>query len=224
MHIYADQCAHNLKLWFARCNELEIENAGIRNAPPPTPSTSPRQPDDYLSAFPLSLPPSHRSFHHEAPTLMWPTVFPRSSDSSSSSESNPCSPCDSVGSFILSPTDSSVSYPRPASSSGSSSSNGHTTSSHANCLAAIPDDGHTAIRAAGKLATRRQKSLNRNSWSASSPLSYSKPSTPNHPPAVALFVTRNTPPSTLTHSTAKDTTDTITISKPIKQTMNCAKS
>jgi hypothetical protein len=123
-------------------------------------ATSPRHPDDFMSAFPLTLPPSHRS-PNEEPTLVWPTLSSHYSDSScGSSESNPYSPSDSVSSFLFSPTSDSSSPGAPPLSASSSNSN-----SHVNGHTAVLPNGHAAIRAAGKIGVRKQRSINRNSWS-----------------------------------------------------------
>ena len=155
--MFADQCASNLSQWSARCEELKNATQTDHNSPL---ATSPRRPNDFMSAFPLTLPASHRS-PSEDPVLVWPTISSQSSDScSGSSESNPCSPSDSVSSFPFSPaSDSSNSNPSaPPLSASSTASNSHV---HING----PLNGHEAIRAAGKLGIRKQRSMNRNSWS-----------------------------------------------------------
>lgn len=197
MHVYAQQCASNLTLWEARCIELEdaaekFKDAVIKPELPSTP-TSPRQPDDFLTAFPLTLPLSHRTPQHEDITPTWSHSSPRSSGSScGSSESGPCSPCESVGSFLISPnSDTSASNLHPPSSSNT-------------------NNGNADIRAAGKAGMRKLKSLNRNSWSASSTSPHSNASYPRS--TVALLVSTATS-SVLTPT--KTATDTIMVS-PIK--------
>ncbi|KAF9467800.1 hypothetical protein BDZ94DRAFT_1155311 [Collybia nuda] len=174
MKTYADTCAANLNSWSTRCTELQAQKIEI-----PPPITHPRHPDDYMSAFPLTLPPSHRTPQTDDHTLIWPAaIYSQSPGSSSgSSESNPCSPTESVSSFIFSPV-SDTSNPRPPSSAGSSGSG----ASHLNGSLLVPD-GHAAIRAAGQLGIRKQKSMNRNSWSP-----YSTAGQPRVAAAVALLV------------------------------------
>jgi hypothetical protein len=198
MKKYADRCTSNLACWMARCKELQAQTTF--EIPPPL--THPRHPDDYMSAFPLTLPPSHRTPQTEDHTLIWPTsTYSRSSDSSSgSSESKPCSPCESVSSSTFSPA-SETSNPRPPSSAGSSSGSG-VSHSNGNLLVL---DGHAAIRAAGQLGIRRQKSMNRNSWSP-----YSVAGQPRA--AVTLLVSTGTTPML---APEKQPTETIVV-KPIK--------
>ncbi|KAF5379076.1 hypothetical protein D9615_005977 [Tricholomella constricta] len=166
MKPFAEQCVSNLRIWTKRLKCLEATQSDRANHA----STIPRHPDDFMTAFPLTLPPAHRICHTEEPTLVWPTApYMRSSESSSgSSDSNLCSPACSVSSFAFSPisessnSNNSNTHPRPPSSAGSISVLGSLTSGHHS-----PADGHAAIRAAGKLGIRKQKSINRNSWSPS---------------------------------------------------------
>lgn len=203
MKLFADHCASNLSRWSARCKELENANQADYRLPL---ATSPRHPDDFMTVFPLTLPLSHRS-PNEDPVLVWPTLTSQSSESScGSSESNPCSPNDSLSSFLFSPaSDSSHFNPNvPPSSASSTSSygypNGHIT--------ALPN-GHAAIRAAGKLGIRKQRSMNRNSWSPFS--------TSTHPRPVAVAPI-SVPPST--PGPAKPRTNAILVNKPIKLERN----
>ena len=154
MQPFADQCVSNLRRWSKRLRQLESskqESAGHF-------TSTPRHPDEFITAFPLTLPSSHRVVQAEEPRLIWPLASSRQSgESSSGSDSHPCSPSPSVSSFT------SESFPlHPGSSSGSCTSF---------CTQPPPSspvsDCHAAIRAAGKLGIRKQRSLNRNSWSPS---------------------------------------------------------
>ncbi|KAF8889577.1 hypothetical protein BD779DRAFT_1519912 [Infundibulicybe gibba] len=220
MRVYTQQCASNLELWAARKQELETEMAGPTQTTPTAPSL-PRR-DDYTTAFPLALPSSRRSLSQEGPS--WPTAF--SDSSCASSESSACSPCDSVASFVFSPVSDAPSphhTPRPPSSSGSSSGQSNGTNGN---IHLSPNDGHIAIRAAGKLGPRKQKIINRNSWSASTSLSYAThpPHLHQHPlvnhtqPTVALLVSRKAAPTSLMASAP----DTIVVAKPMKFEKNGA--
>lgn len=157
MTIFAKQCNSNLSQWLTRRERLENTTEADYISPA---ATSPRNPEDFMSAFPLTLPPSHRS-PTEDPILVWPTLPSHYSDSScGSSESNPCSPSDSVSSFLFSPTSDSSHPSAPPLSASSVSSNSHINGHTAGLL-----NGHAAIRAAGKIGVRKQRSMNRNSWS-----------------------------------------------------------
>lgn len=199
MRPYANQCAYNLRKWTQRLKQLEAnkqdEHAHLS-------TSSPRHPDDFMSAFPLTLPPAHRASHVEEPPSLWPLApSDRSSETSSgSSESNLCSPAGSVSSFVFSPVSDSSNH-RPPSSAGSNTSMSNT---HPHPIA----DGHAAIRAAGKLGIRRQKSMNRNSWS---PSAFSMAGPPKS--AVTLLVSTNAAASIL--APEKGVSDTIVVN-PIK--------
>lgn len=157
-----------------------------------------------MSAFPLTLPSWNRSPQTEDPGLIWPTPYSRSSDSScGSSESNPCSPSESISSFAFSPaSDTSNSILVPPLSACSVNSNGY-TNGHSVTL----PDGHAAIRAAGKLGVRKQRSMNRNSWSP-----FSSSAQPRSSVAVAVSMT-TTPPTPVPE---RNETETILVNKPIK--------
>ena len=86
MEPYRAQCAANLHTWQTRKEQLG--NAPTAASPPAAPSPSPRMPDGYLTAFPLTLPPSHRTLED---MLVWTPVTAESSDSS-----DPGSPCSSL--------------------------------------------------------------------------------------------------------------------------------
>lgn len=210
MKIFADQCTTNLRTWRKRLKSLQTSQNERDNQS----STTPRHPEDFMTAFPLTLPPAHRILHlddqESTPPWSSPSApYSRSSESSSStSDSGLCSPSGSVTSFFSPASDSSSnhshsrsyshsnSYSHPNSNSNSNS-NSHSHSNfhpHLNqnhnhqprppssiggssILGPLPppasaSEGHAAIRAAGKLGIRKQRSLNRNSWSpCMSPLS-----------------------------------------------------
>ena len=196
--MFADQCTANLSQWQARCKELENSTQVDCGSPR---TTSLRHPNDFMSAFPLTLPPSHRSLS-EDPILVYPTVSLYSQSSDSSSESNPCSPSDSVSSFLFSPTSdsSSSNFSAPPLSASSISSKGH-VNEHIG-----PPNGHAAIRAAGKLGVRKQRSINRNSWSPFSTSTQSRPVTVLAPVGVT--------PSAV--GPAKTVADAILVQEPMK--------
>lgn len=94
---YSQQCRSNLILWEARLAKLlnddsdgipsNVEIATGDGPPPPTTSSaSSRQPEDFASAFPLTLPPSFRVCQDEVAIAIpaWSTMVPRSAFSSSS--------------------------------------------------------------------------------------------------------------------------------------------
>ncbi|KNZ78672.1 3',5'-cyclic-nucleotide phosphodiesterase regA [Termitomyces sp. J132] len=150
MKVFTDQCATNLRTWKKRIESLKTNQNERDNQS----STTPRHPDDFMTAFPLTLPPAHRTLHLEdqesTPPWSSPCVpYSRSSESSSTT------------SDILSP------LPPPASPWSSAS------------------EGHAAIRAAGKLGIRKQRSLNRNSWSPSACSGCPPPPPPPPPPPTA---------------------------------------
>ncbi|KAG5335547.1 hypothetical protein C0989_001037 [Termitomyces sp. Mn162] len=215
-----DQCATNLRTWKKRIESLKTNQNERDNQS----STTPRHPDDFMTAFPLTLPPAHRTLHLEdqesTPPWSSPCVpYSRSSESSSTtSESGLCSPSGSVTSFFSPAFDSSSnhSHSRPhshsisISNSNSNSLNSHPHSnpqSHSNhhprppssiggssILSPLPppaspwssaSEGHAAIRAAGKLGIRKQRSLNRNSWSPSACSGCPPPPPPPPPPPTA---------------------------------------
>ncbi|KAG6828347.1 hypothetical protein H0H92_008286 [Tricholoma furcatifolium] len=216
MKIFADQCKINLRIWTKRQKGLE-NNQNERNTQA---STTPRHPDDYMTAFPLTLPPAHRATHFELEPPPWSgssAPYSRSSESSSTtSESGLCSPSGSVGSFTFPPSESSSHTPSHsythASSSSSSNPHLHSHPHHprppssiggASVLGPLPpptspysSEGHAAIRAAGKLGIRKQRSMNRNSWSPMAGSTSSPPPIPStSAAAAAAATTMATPPA-----------------------------
>ena len=154
MQHFADECFANLRRWSKQLKQLESS----QEDPAEYCTSTPRHPDEFITAFPLTLPSSHRIVHAEEPRLIWPLASSRQSgESSSGSDSHPCSPSPSVSSF----TSESFSL-QPGSSAGSWTSCG-TQPPQPN---PVPD-AHAAIRAAGKLGIRKQRCMNRNSWSPS---------------------------------------------------------
>ncbi|KAG5646346.1 hypothetical protein DXG03_003669 [Asterophora parasitica] len=209
MKPFADQCVSNLRVWTQRLKDLEATQSDRVNLA----SSTPRHPDDFMTAFPLTLPPAHRISSTEEPSLIWPTApysrTPESSSGSSDYLSPACSPACSVTSFAFSPISESsnsnsnssnppLSSQCPPSSADNTSVLGILSSAQASHCS----DGHAAVRAAGKLSIRKQKSMNRNSWSPSA-FSMSgqpppKPPVPVPKSAVTLLVstaTINTPPT-----------------------------
>ena len=152
MQPFAEQCVSNLRRWSKRLKQLESS----KQVSDEHFASTPRHPDEFITAFPLTLPSSHRIVQAEEPRLIWPLASSRQSgESSSGSDSHPCSPSPSVSSF----TSESFSLHPPSS-----------TGSWTSCQPLQPSsvsDGHAAIRAAGKLGIRKQRSMNRNSWSPS---------------------------------------------------------
>lgn len=177
--MYAQQCDSNVESWKLRQIELQsghIESTVDDMAHELSPPSFTRQPSDYQSAFPLTLPQG-------------PAVVSLSTLSNTSTDSIPASPCGSFSSSIIfSPTsESHVSNdPEPSSSSGMSSNSGTSAVCHP---LDFTQDNYAAIRAAGKLSIRQHKKINRNSWCATStlfnppPLSSPAHTPPNYPPS-----------------------------------------
>ncbi|KAG6862127.1 hypothetical protein C0993_002598 [Termitomyces sp. T159_Od127] len=228
MKVFADQCTLNLRTWRKRLKTLQSSQDERDNQS----STTPRHPEDFMTAFPLTLPPAHRTLHlddqESTPPWSSPSApYSRSSESSSAtSDSGLCSPSGSVTSFFSPASDSSSTHSHSRSYSHSNSyshpnphSNTNTnTYSHSpphnnnnnqprppssiggsSVLGPLPppaspfsSEGHAAIRAAGKLGIRKQRSLNRNSWS---PSAYSGcVSSLAPPPAAVVRTLLVTPP------------------------------
>jgi len=215
MKFFADSCTCNLRVWSKRRKGLEITQNERANVS----STTPRHPDDFMTAFPLTLPTTHRAPQPEEPSLVWPSAASSRSSESSSSDSNLCSPSGSVSSFAFSPVSES-SASNHSNFNGRLPSNGDSVSVLGTLTAAQPahTDGRAAIRAAGKLGIRKQKSINRNSWSPSAySLSSGQTAVPVPKSAFALLVSTTTnaavPPAIL--SPDLGVADTIVIN-PIK--------
>ncbi|KAJ3543261.1 hypothetical protein NMY22_g3212 [Coprinellus aureogranulatus] len=170
---YAQHCEMNLERWITRKADIESRNK-LSPPDPSPPPRSPRQPSDFQSAFPLTLPSGSSSL------LPTPSATMSTANSAASSESDPTSPCESVYSAaIFSPTSDAIaqspSLPnyitssnrrRTPSSSGSSSGSIRNANSPS-----IVQGSHEAIRAAGRLSIRQlNKMTHRNSWCVPSSL------------------------------------------------------
>ncbi|KAF7319020.1 High-affinity phosphodiesterase [Mycena chlorophos] len=196
MHPYVTQCDLNLTLWTARMAILKAneEKSGAnkvqtsvpqkpkspstsRVAPPELPTPVPpyaRRPDDYNSAFPLTLPPAHArtppirgtldpQFSWNSPrsrpsVLSSPTPPPTSSRPPSASPSE--EDVDSEASFTFSPASHGTST--------TSATGGLDEDSQSDRTVLPPvDDATAAIRAAAERATFRcgRHAQHRNSWS-----------------------------------------------------------
>lgn len=167
---YAKHCEMNLERWITRKADLLSRNELSPPNPALAPPRSPRQPSDFHSAFPLTLPSGSSSL------LPTPSATMSTANSAASSESDPTSPCESVYSAaIFSPTSEVVAHVpsyahgnrrhTPSSSSGSSNGIIWNTNSPAS------EEPHEAIRAAGRLSMRQlNKMTHRNSWCVSSSL------------------------------------------------------
>ncbi|KAF7325838.1 High-affinity phosphodiesterase [Mycena kentingensis (nom. inval.)] len=196
MQMYVDQCDLNLRLWTARlailkvAEEKQLSSAELRPemtpARTPTPLNSPsgvslsaRQPEDYSSVFPLTLPPAHSrtplirgtidpGFSWNTPpssraSAASPPPPPSSSSLSRPPSSTSASPSeedgDSEASFTFSPasraTSTTSASPAPIADGLSDRT-------------VVPLDGGTAaIRAAAERAGIRcgRHAQHRNSWS-----------------------------------------------------------
>lgn len=189
---FAQQCTRNLQTWEARSSELLAASPTISLETSDRPTSPSRLPEDFSSAFPMTLP-AHLTMPGEQidAFLAWHPVDISSSSSDDSSEhSHPhseihtinshtsplpsplrspspiLSPCESVGSCLLSPrSENSISfaYCRPS-----------------NVRSSTITGASNAIRAAYHASVRKKKSLNRNSWNMS-PLELALP-----PPSPSL--------------------------------------
>ncbi|KAJ7064966.1 high-affinity phosphodiesterase [Mycena amicta] len=197
MHPYVVQCDLNLDLWTARLAILKAAeerqtNPDIKLPPtgPPkakpsraTPSELPtrvpmysRQPEDYNTAFPLTLPPAHvrtppvrgsvdPQFSWNTPRSRAPTVSPPASSSASRPPSVAPSEedLDSEASFAFSPASRGTST-----TSASPAPGGLDEDSQSDRTVVLPlDDGTAGIRAAAERAGLRcgRHAQHRNSWS-----------------------------------------------------------
>ncbi|KAJ7741985.1 high-affinity phosphodiesterase [Mycena maculata] len=196
MQPYAAQCDLNLKLWTARLAALQAEGDDARRrtrtskAKPKT-VVPPRQPDDYNTAFPLTLPPSHcrtpSARDREPPVLSWcaPTPSPSlralsplpplvrartpsavASSSPSPSEDEENNSESDTASFTFSPG----ARARAPSSGGTSTTSVPGTPASPGADAAC-SDGTAAIRAAaGRAGVKTcRHAQHRNSWSPQLP-------------------------------------------------------
>ncbi|KAG6849961.1 hypothetical protein H0H93_003150 [Arthromyces matolae] len=218
MRPFGDQCTTNLRIWTKRLKCLENDQ-NDRNTQS---STTPRHPDDFMTVFPLTLPPAHRASHLEDSESVPPWSSARSSDSSS--DSGLCSPSGSVTSFIFSPASESSSNSHLHSYSSHSQSNAQSQVHHSrppssiggsSTLGPLPppqspysSESHAAIRAAGKLGIRKQRSMNRNSWSPSAVSHAERIS----PPPLPITFTKSSPGSLPTSPTPTPATTTTTTS------------
>ncbi|KAJ6627986.1 hypothetical protein B0H10DRAFT_1993127 [Mycena sp. CBHHK59/15] len=166
MHPYAAQCDLNLAIWTARLAVVQAQDDQRRKSTSRSTASAaapPRQPDDYNTAFPLTLPPVHGrtppATERDDPLLSWSfaaslSPAPPSCSSASDEDSS------DTASFTFSP---GVRV-RPPSSAGTSASIRTSAASPAPC-----SDGTAAIRAAAGRAGLRtcSRAQQRNSWSPS---------------------------------------------------------
>ena len=190
MRAYAQQCASNLELWEARFAELSAKSEVDHVAPA---VALIRRPEDFATAFPLTLPSRCLTPHDDQAPVTWHRVYTSSDGSSScsdgSSESGntmerpciaapysplsvPASPAESLPPYPFSPR---CDFPprRPPSSAGSTSSSSNVAT--------------TAIRAAYDARVRKKKSFYRTSWN-SSVIAHPNVHCADGPAAVALVV------------------------------------
>ncbi|KAI0031340.1 hypothetical protein K488DRAFT_52260 [Vararia minispora EC-137] len=152
---YASLCGSNLSVWKDRVHTLSSASCPDTAETESTTTATPSQlPEDFLTAFPMTLPSSLVNADHSERLSQseWAT-----STASGSSES-PNSP-------VLSPTDPPSAAPSRAMSIISTNS---TTAGLSSILSAscVVDSGKAAIRAAYKASVRKKPSFqNRNSWS-----------------------------------------------------------
>ncbi|KAJ7100037.1 hypothetical protein B0H15DRAFT_818452 [Mycena belliarum] len=175
MQPYASQCDLNLVLWTARLAALQGDTPRKNNKdknPPP----QPRQPDDYNSAFPLTLPPTHSRTPpaRDVPDFTWATPAP----------TPPLRAPDSICPLAR-PSSCTLSEDEPESATSGSDmvsftfSHGARRTSSGGTSAPPPspspygtlDNGTAAIRAAAGRAGLRacRRAEHRNSWSPQLP-------------------------------------------------------
>ncbi|KAJ7468044.1 hypothetical protein FB451DRAFT_1137150 [Mycena latifolia] len=162
MQPYAAQCDLNLVLWTARLAALQAADGQRKSKAKSQPQPQPRQPDDYNSAFPLTLPAAHcrtPSALHErdGPHFTWsaPSPPPPPSTTSTTSGSDTASFTFSPGARARAPSSGGTSVPPES--------------------PAPLDDGTAAIRAAAGRAGLRtcRHAQHRNSWSPQQPATVS---------------------------------------------------
>ncbi|TEB20637.1 HD-domain/PDEase-like protein [Coprinellus micaceus] len=183
MSRYHQHCDMNLERWLTRKADLESRNDISPPNPTPPPPKSPRQPSDFQSAFPLTLPSGSSSL------LPTPSGTISTANSTASSESDPTSPCESIFSTgIFSPTSDAVAH-SPSIVNFTGGNRRHTPSSSGSSSGSILNanspnnmqDPHEAIRAAGRLSMRQlNKASHRNSWCVPSSLPNGNGAGPNH--------------------------------------------
>jgi hypothetical protein len=194
---YSRQCAINLKLWEHRSQVATDPELSPKSIPPPT--SAPKTPDDFLDAFPLTLPISLFVAPEEGPPTWTPSFLPPPTPSSSSDASSeltqspdprhidpaylasfppsqPISPCDSTSSLLLASPKSEFGphHRRCPSGSGSTCST---------------NDATAALRVAWQASVRKKKSFHRSSWSASAGPDQMAPSPPPSSKLGMSFVT-----------------------------------
>jgi len=163
---FAQQCRENLAIWTARSQQLIASSEEAANSE--TIATQTQRVEEFMSAFPPTLPDRFRVPEEPlSPLMSHGSVSSQSSGSShyESCESGPPSPCASPPlptpqspSFshaqrdIITPSSSQLMHSRPPSVTSVSSYN-----TQAN-------DATAAIRAAYKASVRKKKSFHRSSW------------------------------------------------------------
>lgn len=202
MEPFAQQCTSNLRTWETRSADLTSADPAAPREAPNRPLSPSRLPDNFFTAFPMTIPAHLVTPEEQAEALgTWHSADGSSSSSDASSEHsfplsetqsvNPQSPqlpsmhsaytptspfhspFESVGSFLLSPRDQSV------------HSNHRQRPSSAGSSSSIASDATTAIRAAYHVSVRKKRSMNRSSWNAS-PCNSTPPSVPPPVPKVGL--------------------------------------
>jgi hypothetical protein len=203
MEVYAQQCAANLKLWEVRCAELEptLDDSTAAATPTAAPTNSllpaPPKPEDYSTAFPLTLPSAYHfpPEDHSPVTTATTKWIPRahspsgsstsSADVSSSSSSVPgpgggstaahlpLTPAYSPLSGPASPADSMNFFVLSPRSEGSgwqppSSPVSHQGTARGGTGTGPVVSGATAaLRAAYEVSVRKRKRFHRKSWTPS---------------------------------------------------------
>ncbi|EIW55345.1 HD-domain/PDEase-like protein [Trametes versicolor FP-101664 SS1] len=202
---FASQSRENLALWQTRAAELAAQPNELSPDAPETPLTWPSQaPNDFLTAFPPTLPESFR----QPEEMSYPMVYHHHhrlssvAPSTSSSSSTP-SQYESCESSLPSPTFSPVLEPASASPPASPSIQGslpprlelpqsrpQSVASNAPSTSAsvfsITNEATAAIRAAYKASVRKKKSFHRSSWNPSPTAMSSLSQTPPPVPGPAV--------------------------------------
>lgn len=157
MMVYLDQCTSNLFKWRQRVTRLEREKSKENSIPRPPPPISPQLPvnDQYLTAFPMTLPRPRGASRSESQLSSSPTTTTTLIIGSISAAEPQTSGQSELSTAIPNPIPSSPndsSAGQPASGASTGATNGV----------------HLEIRAAARVAIRKKTPMGRKSWCAPS--------------------------------------------------------